>query len=93
MAKTDFEKADDARIMKLFRGRCIVCMSRASQIHELVTRARSKQAITMPQNRVPLCDHDHFDAHNNGYTDDKHDYLRNRAIERLIMFGTSLEEW
>jgi hypothetical protein len=93
MPKSDAERQDDARIMKLFRGRCIVCMSPATQIHELVTRGRSKFAVIMPKNRVPLCGHDHSDAHHSGYTGTKEEYLRNRAIERLVMFGESLENW
>jgi len=96
MAKSSAERADDIRILKLFRGRCIVCMGRATEVHELVTRARSRQAITMPKNRVPLCNGNHKYSHrdvHNGYTQEKEDYLRNKAIERLIMFGEDLESW
>lgn len=93
MAKTDFERESDKRIMKLFRGRCVVCMRPATEIHELITRARSKEAITMPQNRVPLCEFDHSSAHKNGYTGKKEDYLRGMAIERLVLFGVDLSEW
>jgi len=91
--KSELEKQSDARIMKLFRGRCVVCMSQATQIHELITRARSKQAIELPQNRVPLCSHDHDIAHHDGYTGSKEDYLRGKAIERLIMYGENLNAW
>ena len=91
--KSDAEREDDLRIMKLFRGRCVSCLSPATQIHELVTRARTKRAITMPQNRVPLCASCHNRAHFNGYVEDKEGFLRSKAIERLIMLGVSLEEW
>lgn len=91
--KSEEEKADDARIMKLFRGRCVVCMRPATQVHELVSRARSKFAITMPENRVPLCAFDHDTAHRGGYTGTKEEYLRAMAIERLIQFNVSLEDW
>ena len=63
MAKSDAERADDQRIMKLFRGRCVVCIRPATQIHELIPRGRSKNAITIPRNRVPLCTHHHNIAH------------------------------
>lgn len=91
--KSDAERIDDQRIMRLFRGRCVGCTSQATQVHELVTRARTKKAITMPQNRVPLCMSCHNRAHFNGYTEDKEGFLRSKAIERLVMLGISLEEW
>lgn len=91
--KSDAERQDDARIMKLFRYRCVGCYSQATQVHELVTRARTKNAITMPQNRVPLCQSCHDRAHFNGYTEDKESFLRNKAIERLVMFDESVEKW
>ena len=93
MLKSKQERESDILIMKLFRGRCVACMSPATQIHELVTRARTKQAITMKQNRVPLCNHDHDFAHHGGYTGTKEEFLRAKAIERLIMFGANLEDW
>jgi 5-methylcytosine-specific restriction endonuclease McrA len=91
--KSEDERKDDSRIMKLFRGRCVVCLSPAIEVHELITRARSKNSVTIPQNRVPLCRSCHNRSHFDGYTGDKEDLLRNRAIERLIMFGVSLEDW
>lgn len=93
MAKSDAERTDDARIMKLFRRRCVVCMRPAQAVHELVTRARSKSAITMKANRVPLCSHDHDKAHRDGYTEEKEQSLRELAIIRLTAFGALLEEW
>lgn len=97
MAKSDTERESDKRIMKLFRGRCIVCFMPATEIHELIPRSRSKQAITMPQNRVPLCNgkhkFSHRDVHHDGYTQPKEDFLRNKAIERLIQFGEKMESW
>ena len=96
MKKSKEECADDARILKLFRGRCVVCMQSAQVVHELVTRARSKDAITMGQNRIPLCIYHHTGkggAHFNGYTGDKETLLRNLAIQRLIMFDVDLKDW
>jgi 5-methylcytosine-specific restriction endonuclease McrA len=91
--KSQEEKLDDQRIMKLFRGRCVACMSPAVEVHELITRARSKEAITMKQNRVPLCRSCHRRTHFDGYTGSKEEFLRNKAIERLIMFFIDLNEW
>jgi predicted DCC family thiol-disulfide oxidoreductase YuxK len=94
--KSYAEREDDIRIMKLFRGRCIVCMQPAQVVHELVTRGRTKNAITMKNNRVALCFYHHTGeggAHFNGYTDDKSTYLRNQAIARLIMLSVNLEDW
>ena len=91
--KSDEERADDARILKLFRGRCVGCMSVASEVHELITRARSRDALTLPQNRVPLCHSCHHRAHFNGYTQDKEEFLRNKAVELLVRFGESVETW
>lgn len=94
MAKKDSaEKADDLRIMRLFRSRCVVCMRPATEVHELVSRARSKHAITMPRNRVPLCKDDHHRTHFDGYTGTKEEFLRGKAIERLIWFDVDLDEW
>jgi 5-methylcytosine-specific restriction endonuclease McrA len=91
--KSENERKDDSRIMKLFRGRCVVCLSPATEVHELITRARSKDATILPQNRVPLCRSCHRRSHFDGYTGDKEDLLRSKAIERLIMFDVSLEAW
>jgi hypothetical protein len=71
-------------------------MQPAQVVHELVTRARTKDAITMKKNRVPLCNYHHTGeagAHFNGYTGDKEELLRNLAIEKLIMFDVNLEDW
>ena len=91
--KFDAERIDDQRIMKLFRGRCVACYSGATQVHELVTRARTKKATTMPQNRVPLCTSCHNRAHDNGYTEIDEEFLRNKAVELLVRFDVSLEDW
>ena len=87
------EKLDNIRIMKLFRSRCVGCMGNATQVHELIPRSRSKRATTMKNNRIPLCASCHNRAHFNGYTQDKADFLRNKAIERLIWFDINLEDW
>jgi len=91
--KSKEEKDDDKRIYKLFRGRCISCLGTPQEIHELITRARSKQALTLKNNRVPLCRSCHNKAHSNGYTEIDEDFLRNRAIELLIRFDVELEDW
>ena len=97
MPKSAEEKLDDQRIMKLFRGRCIVCMSAATEIHEIIPRSKTKHATKLPNNRVPLCNgnhkNSHRDVHDKGYTLDKADFLRVKAIERLIIFGVDLHEW
>lgn len=91
--KSKEEKEDDTRIYTLFRGRCVGCFGTATQIHELITRARSKHAITLKNNRVPLCRTCHERAHFNGYTEDKQTFLKNRAIELLIRFDVAIEQW
>lgn len=91
--KSEAERNDDLRIMKLFRGRCVGCYGTAEQVHELITRARTKNALTIKNNRVPLCRSCHDRAHFNGYTEDKQTYLTNRAIELLIRFDVELKDW
>ena len=91
--KSDEEKLDDARIMKLFRGRCVLCTAPATVVHEIVLRSRTKFATTMPKNRVPLDETHHRWAHHDGATQDKADLLYNKAVERLIFFGVNLEDW
>lgn len=93
MAKSVSEKESDKRILKLFRHRCVVCMRPADCVHELITRGRTKKAIELPQNRVPLCNHDHNNAHADGYTEEKEEMLRQLAIIRLTQYGESLESW
>jgi len=94
MAKTSWEIADDVRIMKLFRYRCVG--NRAHQafvVHELITRARTKEALTIKNNRIPLCQYCHDLAHRGGYTIEKESMLRTKAERALEAFGVSLEEW
>lgn len=91
--KSKEEKADDIRIFTLFRGRCVGCLGVGTQIHELITRARTKNALTIKNNRVPVCRSCHDRAHFNGYTEDKQTFLTNRAIELLIRFDVELKDW
>lgn len=91
--KSEAELIDDVRINTLFKYRCVGCMSPATEVHELIPRSRTKHATTMKQNRVPICRSCHHRAHFEGYNYSKESFLRNKAIERLIMFGISLEEW
>lgn len=91
--KSKAEKEDDIRIFTLFRGRCVSCFGTGTEVHELITRARSKQALTLKNNRVPLCRGCHHKVHDNGYTDVDEDFLRNRAIELLIRFDVPLRDW
>ena len=92
--KSQSERLDDERIMKLFRYRCVGNRShQASVVHELITRARSKEATTMKNNRIPLCQYCHDLAHRGGYTLEKESMLRMKAERTLESFGVSLEEW
>jgi 5-methylcytosine-specific restriction endonuclease McrA len=91
--KSDAERVDDARIMKLFRGRCVACYCRAEHVHELIPRSRTKHATTIPNNRVPLCASCHNRAHFDGYSGTKFTLLKNQAIARLISFDEPLEKW
>ena len=92
--KSDAERQDDQRIMKLFRGRCVGNVGHtASVVHELITRGRTKQATTMPRNRIPLCNHCHDIAHSGGYTLEKESMLRMKAERILEGFGVYLNTW
>ena len=91
--KSKEEKVDDFRIFTLFRGRCVGCFGTATQIHELITRARTKNALLLKNNRVPVCRSCHERAHFDGYTEDKQTFLKNRAIDLLIRFDVALKDW
>jgi len=95
MAKKSLEeKSDDARIMKLFRGRCVVNIAhKATEINEIIPRSRSKHAITMKANRTPMCRSCHNIYHWGGVTSEKMEKLSDMARARLEMFGESLENW
>jgi hypothetical protein len=95
MAKKSIEeKSDDARIMKLFRGRCVVNVAhRATEINEIIPRSRSKNAITMRGNRVPMCRSCHGIYHWGGVTPEKMEILVEMAKIRLETFGVDLESW
>lgn len=92
--KSDTERSDDKRIMKLFRGRCIVNLAHpAAEINEIVLRSRTIHATTMKNNRVPLCKSCHRIFHWGGVTDEKMEILRSLALERLKMFGEDVNDW
>jgi hypothetical protein len=94
MAKTDKERESDRRIMKLFRGRCVMNPAHpATEINEIVLRSRSKQAIDMPNNRVPLCRSCHRVYHWGGVTDEKQTIMYEKAKARLLALGENLENW
>jgi 5-methylcytosine-specific restriction endonuclease McrA len=93
MAKTVAEKFSDAHIKKLFRNRCVGCKMLGNEVHELIPRSRSKEAITMPQNRVLLCTRCHRITHDGGYTIEKETALRMKAERMLENYGVNLEEW
>lgn len=94
MAKSNSEKDSDKRIMRLFRGRCVVNPAhRATEINEIVLRSRTKGAIDMPNNRVPMCHSCHHIYHWGGVTEQKQEKLRESAIIRLTALGVSIDEW
>lgn len=92
--KSDAERQDDERIMKLFRGRCIMNLTHpASEINEIIPRSRTNQATTMKNNRVPLCRSCHRIYHWGGLTEVKMQIMYDKAVECLTMFGVRLEDW
>lgn len=94
MAKTAEERADDIRIMKLFRCRCVMNLShKAFEVNEIVPRSRTKKAITMPKNRVAICRSCHDRYHEGGVTEEKMDEMYRKAVDVLLGFGVSLDEW
>lgn len=93
MAKSKSERDDDKRIMTLFRRRCVVCMQPATEVNEIILRSRTKAAVLLPANRVPMCHKCHHVYHWSGVTDDKQERLRALAIQRLTAFGEGVEKW
>ena len=55
----------------LFNNRCIMCKKSASEINEIIPRARTRYAVTDWKNRVPLCRSCHEKYHKNGVTFNK----------------------
>ena len=92
--KSELESLDDKRVMKLFRGRCVVNVAhRATEINEIIPRSRSKSAVTMRANRVPMCRSCHNIYHWGGVTAEKMEKLVEMAKIRLETFGVDLGEW
>jgi 5-methylcytosine-specific restriction endonuclease McrA len=88
-------RADDYFIYWLFRYRCIICKRPATEINEIVPRARSKKSILDWKNRVTLCHEHHLGDtgfHHNGVTEKKifdmriarMDYLKSVGREKYI---------
>lgn len=61
-------RPDDDFIWWLYKHRCVVCRGKATEIHEIVGRGRSKENIKDWKNRVTLCRKHHTDFHHNGAT-------------------------
>ncbi len=61
---------NDEFIWWLFKGRCVMCGQAATEINEIVPRARTKNALEW-HNRVTLCNSCHRQFHDGGVTDEK----------------------
>lgn len=68
-------------------------MQAASEVHEIIPRARTKQSIYLPKNRVPLCSACHRVQHKLGVNAERMKMLREVAEMRLKSFGEDLGNW
>lgn len=73
----------DAFIWWLFKRRCVMCRQSATEINEIVPRARSKKSIHDWRNRVTLCQTCHRKYHDGGVTDAKMDDMKTKRSEFL----------
>ena len=87
--KADFVEptASDYFIHWLFQHRCIKCRKPASDINEIVPRARSKKSVLTWTNRVTLCRECHVSFHQHGVTDKKIEEMKNLRKEFLFSIG------
>ena len=63
--KTKLELSDDFRLLEIFDGRCPMCRSMATTIHELEPRSRGSASMRFT-NRTPICDECHNEFHRKG---------------------------
>jgi 5-methylcytosine-specific restriction endonuclease McrA len=57
--------SDDFRLLDIFDGRCPMCRSMATTIHELEPRSRGERSMRFT-NRTPICDPCHNEFHRLG---------------------------
>lgn len=94
MAKSQEERESDLHILKIFRGRCVMNFAhKATEVHEIIPRSATTQAVSMKKNRVPLCRSCHHVLHWGGITEEKQQHLRDKAERMLLGFGVNLEDW
>lgn len=80
---------DPSFIYWLFRYRCVECKKSACEINEIIPRSRSKSAIMIWTNRIPLCRECHDKFHRTGVTKEKIEKLQKARIDFLRAFGRS----
>lgn len=78
---------DDYFIYWLFKYKCVQCKRPATEINEIIPRARSKKSILDWRNRVSLCRRCHDEFHHDGVTDAKIQSLKIARNEFLISMG------
>lgn len=71
----------------LFKHRCVMCTKPASDVNEIVPRARSRDAVLDWRNRVTLCQECHDKFHRDGVTDEKVSEMKRKRREFLISMG------
>lgn len=74
-------------VMWLFHNRCVVCGEKATEVNEIIPRARTKEAIDDYHNQVALCHKDHMEYHRNGVTEEKMKEMRLARETFLIACG------
>lgn len=74
-------------VMWLYHDRCVDCGEQATEVNEIIPRARTKQAILDYHNQVALCHKHHAEYHQNGVTDEKIAEMRRMREEFLIACG------
>lgn len=57
--------ADNKKIRKIFKNRCVICRKSADHVHEIIPKSLTKDWKDW-ENRVPLCVEDHTMVHARG---------------------------
>ena len=75
---------DREEILKIYKGRCVMCQRKADHVHEIIPRSQTKNWDTF-ENRVPLCASCHDDVHKTG-TKRNESILNTYRIMRLTAY-------
>lgn len=74
-------------IFWLFCDRCVMCKEAATEVNEIVPRARTKQATLDWHNQVTLCHKCHTEFHHDGVTRAKQKVMLLKRKEFLQSMG------